>query len=168
LKGVDSAEVGLLRISKFTRSVWERTEEIAKILDAKVIVIQLPPKYDYSSKNIARLKTFLSTVLILRVPAFEFRHESWLDRFQEARAAISPWDGILVSDPLKVKPPSQPLQYHRMHGRDGLVNYRHKYTAEELERLKLRVEKRKAYVFFNNLAMREDAKNFLRMMGSRG
>jgi uncharacterized protein YecE (DUF72 family) len=165
LKGVDPAEVGLLRISKFTRGVWEKTEELADILDAKVIVIQLPPKYDYSSRNVARLRTFLSTVSTSRIPAVEFRHKSWLDKFHEASGAIAPWGGILVTDPLKVDPPNQPLQYHRMHGRDGFVNYRYKYTINELEQLEQRVEKSKAYVFFNNLTMEEDAKNFLRIMG---
>jgi uncharacterized protein YecE (DUF72 family) len=53
-----------------------------------------------------------------------------------------------------------------MHGSDGLVNYRHKYTDEELGRLRRQVEGRRAYVFFNNLAMREDANNFLRIMAT--
>jgi uncharacterized protein YecE (DUF72 family) len=165
LDGVDSSDVGFLRISKFTMRAWERTEELAEVLGARAIVIQLPPKYDYSDKNISKLKAFLSAVSTRRIPAVEFRHRSWFDRLQEAGAAIAPWGGILVTDPLKVSPPDQRLQYHRMHGSDGLVNYRHKYTDEELERLRRQVEGRKAYVFFNNLAMREDAKNFLRAMG---
>lgn len=166
LDGVDPSDVGFLRISKFTRRAWERTEELAETLDARAIVIQLPPKYDYSGRNISRLKAFLSTVSTRRIPAVEFRHRSWFDRLQEASAAIAPWRGILVTDPLKVSPPNQPLQYHRMHGSDGLVNYRHKYTDEELERLRRRVEGSKAYVFFNNLAMREDANSFLRIMAT--
>jgi uncharacterized protein YecE (DUF72 family) len=165
LEGVDSTEVGLLRVSKFTRRVWEKTEELAEILDARVIVIQLPPKYDYSATNISRLRAFLSAVSTSRIPAVEFRHKSWFDRLHEASAAIAPWGGILVTDPLKVNPPDQPFQYHRMHGSDGLVNYSHKYTDEELERLARKVEGRKGYVFFNNLAMKEDAKSFSRIVG---
>jgi uncharacterized protein YecE (DUF72 family) len=165
LEGIDPSEVGLLRISKFTKRAWERTEELAGILNAKVIVIQLPPKYDCSNKNISKLSAFLSAVSTQRIPAVEFRHRSWFGRLREASAAILPWGGILVTDPLKVSPPDQPLQYHRMHGSDGLVNYSHRYTDEELGRLRRQVGGREAFVFFNNLTMREDAKSFLRMMG---
>jgi len=157
-------EVGFLRISRFTKSVWEKTEQVASVLDARVIVLQLPPKYDYNAKNVSRLRDFLSAVSTKRTPAVEFRHESWFDRFQEARAAIAPWGGIIVTDPLKMDSPSQPFQYHRMHGSDGLVTYRHRYTTEELERLAEGVSGRRAYLFFNNLAMREDAEGFLRIV----
>jgi uncharacterized protein YecE (DUF72 family) len=163
LEGVDPAEVGFLRVSKFTRRVWEKTEQLAELLDAKAIVIQLPPKYDYSTKNVLRLREFLSTVSTERIPAVEFRHTSWFGRLHEARAVVAPWDGIIVTDPLKMNPPNQPFQYYRMHGSDGLVNYRHRYTKEELERLGRSVRGKKAYVFFNNLAMKEDAEGFLRM-----
>lgn len=165
LVGVSPDEVGLLRVSKFTKSAWEETERIAEALNAKAIVVQLPPKYEYSAQNISRISEFFSSVSARRVPAVEFRHASWFERLEEARAAVAPWDGMIVTDPLKTKPPSQPVQYHRMHGSDGLVNYRHRYTKEELERLGRAVEGRKAYVFFNNLAMKEDARGFMRMMG---
>ncbi len=161
IEGVSPEEVGLLRVSKFTKEAWQRTEEVADILDAKVIVIQLPPKYDYSARNLSRLSEFLSSVSTRRIPAVEFRHASWLGRLQEARKVIEPHDGVVVTDPLKMSPPDQPIQYHRMHGSNGLVNYGHKYTNEELSLLQQKVEGSKAYVFFNNLAMREDAERFL-------
>lgn len=165
LEGVDPTEVGLLRLSRFTKKAWDETEQLADVLDAKVVVIQLPPKYEYSGKNVSKLRTFLSAVSTRRIPAVEFRHTSWLGRLQEVRAAIEPWDGILVTDPLKMDPPDQPLQYHRMHGSDGLVNYRHRYTNEELEQLARSIRGKKACVFFNNLAMKEDAESFLRTVG---
>lgn len=165
LEGVDPAEVGFLTVSEFTKRVWEETERVAQILGAKVIVIQLPPRYDYSGKNVSRLRGFLSVVSTELIPAVEFRHATWFERLQEARAAIAPWDGVVVTDPLKVNPPEQPFQYHRMHGNDGLVNYKHRYTDEELERLERSVRGKQAYVFFNNLAMKEDAENFIRMAG---
>jgi uncharacterized protein YecE (DUF72 family) len=164
LEGVDPAEVGLLRVSKFTKEAWQRTEQVAEILDAKVIVVQLPPKYDYGAKNLSKLGKFLSAVSTKRVPAVEFRHASWFTRLQEAREAIAPYDGIVVTDPLKMNPPDQSLQYHRMHGSNGLVNYRHKYTDEELARLERSVRGKETYVLFNNLAMKEDAARFLRRL----
>lgn len=166
LEGVGPSEVGLLRVSEFTKTAWKRTEQLAEILDAKIIVIQLPPKYDYSSKNVVRLRRFLSAVSPRRIPAVEFRHASWLGRLQDVRTVIAPWEGIVVTDPLKMNPPNQLIQYYRMHGSDGFVNYRHKYTNEELERLKQIVERQGAYVFFNNLSMKEDAERFLRKIDS--
>jgi len=62
LEGVDPTEVGFLRISKFTKGAWEKTEQMAELLDARAIVIQLPPKYDYSTKNVSRLRRFFSAV----------------------------------------------------------------------------------------------------------
>ena len=165
LKGVDPAEVGFLRLTKFTKMAWEKTERVAEILDAKVIVIQLPPKYDCSGGNLSRLRAFLSAVSTERIPAVEFRHRSWFGRLEEAREVISPWGGIIVTDPLKVDPPHQPLHYHRMHGSDGLTNYRHRYTNDELDRLRRSVGGKKAYVFFNNLSMKEDAESFSRILG---
>jgi uncharacterized protein YecE (DUF72 family) len=152
---------------KCVRSAWEETEQLAEILDAKAVVIQLPPKYDYGSANVSRLQEFLSAVSTKRIPAVEFRHISWLTRLQEVRKAIAPWDGIVVTDPLKMDPPSQPFQYHRMHGSDGIVNYRHRYTNEELEGLGRSIEGKRAYVFFNNLSMKEDAETFLGIVGRR-
>jgi uncharacterized protein YecE (DUF72 family) len=165
LEGVDPAEVGLLRVSGFTKRAWDETDQVAEIVGAKIVVVQLPPKYDCTSQNISKLRAFLSAVSTRRTPAIEFRHTSWFGRLREARAAIAPWDGILVTDPLKVTPPDQPLQYHRLHGSDGLVNYRHMYTGEELERIGCSVRGKKAYVLFNNLAMKEDAESLLRMLG---
>jgi uncharacterized protein YecE (DUF72 family) len=51
-----------------------------------------------------------------------------------------------------------------LHGSDGLVNYRHRYTSEELAQIRRSVRGKKAYVFFNNLAMKEDAESFLRIV----
>jgi uncharacterized protein YecE (DUF72 family) len=162
LRDVDPAEVGLLKVSKFTLEAWKRTEQLADALDAKVIVVQLPPSFDYGAQNVSRLREFLSSVSTVRIPAVEFRHASWFPRLQEARETIAFCDGIVVTDPLKMEPPAQPLQYHRMHGSGGMVNYKHRYTDDELECLEKRVRGKEAYVFFNNLAMKEDAKRFLR------
>jgi len=48
--------------------------------------------------------------------------------------------------------------YYRLHGGPG---YRHKYSQEELERLKGMLGEGENYVLFNNIAMYEDAQRFL-------
>ncbi len=54
----------------------------------------------------------------------------------------------------------EPL-YLRLHGGPG---YRHRYTAEELSRLKALVAGRPAYVLFNNLDRFDDARSFARLL----
>jgi len=69
LRGVDRAEVGMLRPSAFVRRAWERTVEIADALGAKVVVIQLPPSFAYSKSNLQKLKQFFSGIRTDFIPA---------------------------------------------------------------------------------------------------
>ena len=166
LEGVDPAEVGLLKPSGFIRKSWERTVDIAMSLGAKVVVVQLPPSFRYSMSNMSRLGEFFSSADYGFTPAVEFRHESWFGRLELARKALEKCEGVVVTDPLKVTPPTQPIQYHRLHGADGLVNYRHRYTDDELRELNRRIACAEVYVLFNNLSMKEDAERFSMIVGS--
>jgi uncharacterized protein YecE (DUF72 family) len=96
LEGVDPAEVGLLRVSGFTKRAWDETEQVAEILGAKVVVVQLPPKYVCTSQNISKLRAFLSVVSTRRTPAIEFRHTSWFGkRGQRLRPGTGYWSQTL-------------------------------------------------------------------------
>lgn len=164
LEGIDPSDVGLLRPSNFVRKAWAKTIETAGILDAKVVVVQLPPSFDYSQKNLLKLKRFFSSAESEFIPAVEFRHKSWLRRLEAARRALERCGGVVVTNPLKMKPLAQPIQYHRLHGSDGFVNYRHRYSDQELKRLARKVGRVETFVLFNNLSMREDAEKFHTML----
>jgi Uncharacterized conserved protein len=54
----------------------------------------------------------------------------------------------------------------RLHGADELVNYRHRYTEDELRELNRRIACTEVYALFNNLSMKEDAERFSMIVGS--
>ncbi len=166
LEGVDPSEVGMLRASRFVKSSWERTLETAGILKARIIVVQLPPSYHFTEKNAERLERFVSLAKSGPTLAVEFRHESWLGRMDEAVELLERGGAILITDPLKMSVPDQPMQYHRLHGTDGFVNYRHRYTQEELERLARSMGEAETFMLFDNLSMRDDAERFRKTLFS--
>jgi uncharacterized protein YecE (DUF72 family) len=166
LEGVDPSDVGMLRPSKFVKRAWERTAETAHVMGAKVVVVQLPPSFACNEANLERIQEFFSGFTSDFTPAVEFRHESWLGKLQVVRDMLFDCDGIVVTDPLKISSPEQPVQYHRLHGSDGFVNFRHEYSEDELRELATKVDRASyAYVLFNNVSMREDAMRFKLIMG---
>jgi uncharacterized protein YecE (DUF72 family) len=167
LEGTDPADVGLLKPSVFVRKAWERTAETADTLGAKVVVVQLPQSYKYNQKNLHRLRQFFSEFAFSFVPAVELRHKSWLARLDAAASTLSGCGGIVITDPLKVRPPVQPVQYHRLHGRNGFVNYSYRYAQDDLNELATKVKGTRAYGLFNNIFMREDAEEFIRVLSSK-
>lgn len=168
LDGVDPSEVGMLKPTRFVRKAWERTLETASALGTRVVVVQLPPSFHYDGRNAERLKRFASWARGGPTIAVEFRHESWLGRLGEAIGLLEGCDGVVVSDPLKTSVPHQPLRYHRLHGTDGFVNYRHRYTDEELDSLARAITGKETFVLFDTLSMRDDAERFRRALSALG
>jgi uncharacterized protein YecE (DUF72 family) len=163
LQNVEPEEVGLLRLTDFTRRSWIETVEVAKALEAKVVVVQMPPSFEGNEANLQRISDFFGTVETRIIPAIEFRHETWTDRLEEVRDLMRGHNGVIVTDPLKMKVPDQLMQYHRLHGTDGFTNYRHRYSDEELKQLMCKLGSKETYVLFNNFAMREDAERFSKL-----
>jgi len=166
LNGVEKSEVGLFALSKYTKAWWDETERIATILRADIVVLQLPPKFDYTEKNLSKMQRFFQSISLSATPAVEFRHASWYSKVKEVARLVEKWGGIVVTDPLKIAVPEQRMQYHRLHGMDGMVNYGHKYSDRELRLLKDRLKGETVFVFFNNVNMREDAKRFIAVLDS--
>ena len=73
---------------------------------------------------------------------------------------------IFKRDPVS----EHPISYIRLHGvGKGEVNYRYKYTDEDLQKLKektkiLEAQGKEVYVLFNNVYMAEDAKRFIELI----
>ena len=65
-------------------------------------------------------------------------------------------------DPLEKAPLYGTTNYFRLHGGPG---YRHRYSDEELERLREIVSNKESYVLFNNITMYDDAVRFTRLLG---
>ena len=119
-----------------------------------VILVQLPPSLKLDLKL---LEDFLS-----RLPdgyrfAVEFRQKSWLreevfSMLEKYRVAY-----VCVDEPLlpPIARATSSIAYVRFHGRGSRVWYDYKYSREELEEWKPKIEELEAsadkvYVFFNN------------------
>ncbi|MGC8994630.1 MAG: DUF72 domain-containing protein, partial [Pyrobaculum sp.] len=78
---------------------------------------------------------------------------------------------LIVVDPLRREPLPADLYYFRLHGLgEGEVNYRYKYTDDDLRRIVAVIRKLQGdavYVMFNNIYMYDDAVA-LKQMLSRG
>lgn len=164
LEDVDPSQVGMLKKSRFVLNSWERSQEIAKALRASIIVIQLPPSFEYNQNNIDRIRDFFLSIDITCKPAIEFRHKSWLNKLENVKEFLSRWNVIIVTDPLKFEISEQEIQYHRMHGIDGFTNYKHRYSDNELKILAKKLSGNEVYVLFNNISMREDAERLRKLL----
>jgi len=152
--------VGHLTLNDTTKRAWDRSLAIAKELKARIMVVQLPPSFEYNDHNLANIERFFTHVEVSVIPAVEFRHRSWMGRLDLTGKLLERFGGIVVTDPLKGQSLKQPISYHRLHGMDGFTNYRYMYSDSDLAELKEKLGGQEAYVLFNNLSMRDDAAKF--------
>lgn len=83
----------------------------------------------------------------------------WSD--QTIKTLCSELGLIHCVDPMERESLYGELRYFRLHGGP---RYQHRYSEEELQRLKDKVEDKETYVLFNNLNMYQDALAFARLM----
>lgn len=153
---------GFFQPSDEISKAWEETRKCARALEAKIILFQCPPSFTETSDNIANMRRFFSSI----------KHSGhilvWEPRGQWAeptiKALCSELDLVHCVDPMRMEPLSGELYYVRLHGGPG---YRHKYTKEELKRLKGELVDKETYVLFNNLNMYNDALAFDRLIKGR-
>lgn len=163
---------GYLKPTKENLEAWELVRKCAKVLRATYVILQTPPSFTYSSENLVNLKTFLELTQEkdFRV-GIELRGD-WHNHSEELRRVLENYETVThVTDPFKWFPPVTRTTnyYFRLHGIGPReVNYRYKYSAEDLQKLKNLVrslkEAREAYVMFNNVYMKEDALNFKELL----
>lgn len=138
---------------------WRDTLEVARALEAEIVVFETPPTFGPGPKNIAHMREFFSTI------DRESLQMAWEPRGQweadEAGKICRELDLLHVVDPFKGREKAGAVIYWRLHGVGG---YRHRYTDKELRRLisiLRKSKKKKAYVLFNNVYMWEDSQRFL-------
>lgn len=146
---------------------WERTREIADILDAQVIVFQCPKSFLPTKENLRNLAAFFGQVERgERMLAWEPRGEEWSPAV--VRALCAEHQLIHCVDPFESDPVYGDSLYWRLHGRAG---YRYRYTDSDLTELADRLRGHQAlrgpnYVMFNNIYSKEDALRFLQREAS--
>jgi len=164
---------GFLRPTEENFEAWEKTLEICKAMEAEVCVIQTPAAFGYSSENVSNVEHFFSSIKRNRVMIGWEPRGTWRDHLSEVEKLCEKLDLIHVVDPFRCNPVSQArLTYFRLHGIGGKeVNYRYRYTDQDLVKLREIVEKeikegRSVYVLFNNVYMADDAARFVEFLKS--
>jgi uncharacterized protein YecE (DUF72 family) len=149
---------GSLKPTRENLELWQQYTEAVAPLQPEVLVFQTPP----SLKPEPYIYDFFTTITGRWRLAWEPRGETYKDpRLIQKVAEL----GVIIAvDPLRREPPPSTLQYFRLHGLGkGEVNYRYKYTDDDLHRLAQIIKNTKAdliYVMFNNVHMQEDATRF--------
>lgn len=162
--GVSDSEKDLYGSFRPTEQValaWERTTEIATIIDARVIVFQCPASFLPTRENVRNLNSFFENIdRDGRVLAWEPRGSDWSDALIGDLCAQN--DLVHCVDPFDRDSVHGDSLYWRLHGRGG---YRYRYTDQDLTdlagRLRSHAEPGPRYIMFNNISSKEDALRFL-------
>ncbi|MEB3806896.1 MAG: DUF72 domain-containing protein [Desulfurococcales archaeon] len=165
-------DYGFFQDNEAVAWAWRETINAAEAIGAKVIVLQTPASFKPTKENVNRLSTFLSKHWPEGYTlAWEPRGE-WWDRRDLLEGFNKEFGLLIAGDVLRGRmPPSgQDKLYTRLHGLGGAeVNYRYKYTVEDLQRLLDIVRSggwEISYVLFNNVFSYEDAVAFKRLYES--
>jgi uncharacterized protein YecE (DUF72 family) len=138
---------------------WERSREIACILDAQVVVFQCPKSFLPTRENVRNFQRFFHDIdRGGRTLAWEPRGEDWKSDLVRGLCRDA---GLLhCVDPFDAEPAYGSTLYWRLHGRAG---YHYRYTDEdlrELDRMRAEFADRPAYILFNNIYSKADALRF--------
>ncbi|MGC9210402.1 MAG: DUF72 domain-containing protein [Acidilobus sp.] len=161
---------GDLRTTKENLEAWDIVEKAARSLRARVVVVQTPPSFGYSDENARQAREFFVTVSPRDFVIGWEPRGTWRERPQEILRVIEDLDNVIhVVDPFKSEPVKEAkITYFRLHGiGKGEVNYRYKYTEDDLRKLceivRRRSDQSEVFVMFNNVYMKEDAQGFMRL-----
>lgn len=157
---------GYFRPTEEVMESWLYTLDAAKTLGSRFIVIQTPASFRPTPENIENIRSFFK-----RAPrdgfyiGWEPRGE-WNNMANILQEVFSELGLVHVVDPFRRREVVETeVRYYRLHGRGGReVNYRYRYTDEDLEELLEYVSSlnaRRVYIMFNNVYMFEDAKRFM-------
>jgi uncharacterized protein YecE (DUF72 family) len=147
--------------------------EGAKVLDAKVIVIQTPPSFNYTDENYNNAIQFFSSTSSSNIILGWEPRGDWLEKPDKILDVVGRFKNVIhIVDPFRAKPALvRDKLYFRLHGiGGGEVNYKYKYTDEDLSKLKSMIMDYKVqgasefYVMFNNVYMADDASRFKQLV----
>jgi uncharacterized protein YecE (DUF72 family) len=169
LPNVDShgERYGSFRPTEEVTNCWGAMMEICSRLRAEAILIQTPPSFDCSETNARNMENFLTTVKTRNLAICWEPRGDWNENPDKIRQICSKLNLIHVVDIMRREPAIEnEISYIRLHGLNPReFDYNYRYSDTDLRSLKnklLGIEKRsrKAYVFFNNTNMANDAKRF--------
>ena len=130
---------GSFRPTEQVAFAWQRTREIAKIINAQVIVFQCPASFLPTCENISNLERFFQEIdRGTSIIAWEPRGEDWTDQLVRAICAANRL--VHCVDPFIRDSAYGESLYWRLHGRAG---YRYRYTDDDLAELGAKLEARR-------------------------
>lgn len=168
---------GYLKPTPENISAFEKTIEIAKALNANIVVLQTPssmPSYESTIRQVneffERIKSYLDRDMVV---GWEIRGQ--LLNVPGLRNLLEKHEILHVVDVFRIRPLYTYVKrmfYTRLHGiGPGEVNYSYNYTDEDLEKLHdilLSEDFEKAYVMFNNVKMLNNAARFKEIVMQKG
>ena len=152
---------GSFRSTEQVWLAWRRTQEIADILRAEVIVFQCPRSFLPTRENIRNLTAFFQHIdRGCRTLAWEPRGDDWSAPLIRDLCAEN--NLVHCVDPFQSIPVYGNSLYWRLHGISG---YRYRYTDEDLSALEAKLKAHGQmpgpnYVLFNNIYSKDDAMRF--------
>ncbi len=152
----DPERYGLFRNTEEVFNLWRLQTEIADILNARSFLFQTPARFGKEEDFENMINFFKSIERKEYLFFYEWRHKD----HEKALEICEICNLIPVSLPFDRVFPGEFI-YMRLHGGKG---YRHRYTDEELLRLKDMVKNKKGYVFFNNIFSKEDSLRFIQIL----
>jgi uncharacterized protein YecE (DUF72 family) len=162
LSETEKLQAGYFRNTEIVKHAWQTTLESAKALRAQTLVFQCPASFKQSSENITNLEHFFSSIDRQDLSLCWEPRGDWDDAtVRSICKRLQLWH---VVDPFVRKTTTPDNCYFRLHGRNG---WRYQYETGELEELAASLPAEKAYVFFNNSRMTEDAQKFCNLIGRR-
>lgn len=161
---IDKPFLGSFQPTEQVMRAWERTAEIARCLDARVILFQCPKSFVPSDRNLSNLCSFFRTISRegLRQLAWEPRGEDWTEDI--VSELCQEYDLVHCVDPFAGRSAHGLIRYWRLHGRGS---YSYRYSDADLAGLKrmLLRDSRPGFVMFNNFSSKADAMRFRRLAG---
>lgn len=156
---------GFFRPTREVFDAWDKFNNIVKALKARIIIFQTPASFKYSKENESNIRSFFSSIERGKLIFGWEPRGNWYEYPEKLERILRELDLIHVVDILRRNPIiDSEIYYFRLHGLGGReVNYRYKYSDEDLHRLKDSIKKylpRKIYVMFNNIYMFQDALRF--------
>ncbi len=145
-------------------SFFNKTAEIARLVRARLLLLQTPASFKPSSENAGTLERFLRKIEWEGRIVWEPRG-AWLSEgLSEVKRICAEHDLIHCVDPFRARSVTSGEVYYRLHGLGKKNMYYYKFSDDELKNLAKKTEERAGHVFFNNVWMGEDALRFLKLV----
>lgn len=149
--------------TKASMTAFDLTKNICKVLDTKVLLIQIPAGFKDTDENTERMNKFFDKInresLLIAIEPRGFSDEV-------TKEMCVRHDLIHCVDPLRSSPVhlgSQKIVYFRLHGFGKPSMYNYSFSLKELRQVREKVRKLKAreyLILFNNVDCYQNASQF--------